>query len=229
LKFKFEYYSLNQNLKTFFFFSFSQRSPKPFRPSCPCGPSLFLFSLHAGPSGIRPTRPLRPTRESSPTSVARAAFGLVGAAVPLVAVSHPQVRVSCRNDVPPDRLLFPHTNLTPRRLPSPHYSLKPTELSSTKPPPDYSPAASLPPSPPYKSCPRALSPHHLSIPRIGLLHPHPYHTPTELGPLPLCLTVARPNRAAPVTTNAAVRFPSIPSFSRCFRGELPPFVAATRR
>jgi hypothetical protein len=123
---------------------------------------------------------------------------------------------------------FPHTNLTPRRLPSPYYSSKPAELSSTEPPPDYSPTATLPPSLPYKSRPRAPSPHHLPIPRIGSLHPHLYCTPTELGPPPLCLAVARPNHAAPTPTNAAVRFPSVPFLSKCFRGELPPFVAAAR-
>jgi hypothetical protein len=58
---------LNQNLKTFFFFS--QRRPKSFRPSHPCGPShFFLFSLRAGPSGIRPTRPLRPMAHRRPSS-----------------------------------------------------------------------------------------------------------------------------------------------------------------
>jgi hypothetical protein len=187
-----------------------------------------LFSLRADPSGIWPTQPLWPTRESSPNSVARAAFGLAGAAVPLAIVSRPPVRVRSRNDAPLGRLLFPDSNSTPRRLPSPYYSSKPAELSSIEPPPDYSPTASLPSSPPYKSHPRAPSPHHLPIPRIGSLHPHPYCTPTELGPPSLCLAIARPNRTAPVPTNAVVRFPSVPSFSRCFRGELPPSVEAVR-
>jgi hypothetical protein len=40
--------------------------------------------------------------------------------------------------------------------------------------------ACLPPSPPYKRHPRALSPHQLPIPRIGSLHPHPYCPPIEL-------------------------------------------------
>jgi hypothetical protein len=150
---------------------------------------------------------------------------LAGVAAPLATVSHPLVRVRSRNDAPPDRLLFPHTSSTPCRLPSPYYSSKLVELSSTEPPPDYSPTASLPLSPPYKSRPRAPSPHHLPIPRIGSLHPHPYCTPTELSPPPLCLAIARPNRAAPAPTNTAVRFPS---FSKCFCGELPPFVAAAR-
>jgi hypothetical protein len=116
---------------------------------------------------------------------------------PPAAVSHPPVRVRSQNDAPPDRLLSPHTNSMPRRLPSPYYSLKRVELSSTEPPPDYSLTTSLPPSPPYKSRPRAPSPHHLPIPRIGSLHPHPYCTPIELGPPPLCLAVTRPNHAAP--------------------------------
>jgi hypothetical protein len=187
-----------------------------------------FFSCRAGPSGIRPTWPLRPTRESSPTSVARAAFVLAGAAAPLAVVSCPPVRVRSRNNAPPGRLLFPHTNSTPRRLPSPYYSSKPMELSSTEPLPDYSSTASLLPSLPYKSRPRAPSPHHRPIPHIGSLHLHPYCTPIELGPQTLCLAVAWPNRAAPAPTNVAVRFPSVPSFSRCFCGELPPFVAAAR-
>jgi hypothetical protein len=137
--------------------------------------------------------------------------------------------VRSRDNAPPRRLLFPHTNSMPRRLPSPYYSLKPAELSSTEPPPDYSPTASLPPSPPYKRHPRAPSPHHLPIPRIVSLHPHPYCPPTELGPPLLCLAVARPNRATPAPTNVTVRFPSVPTISRCFRGELPPSIAATRR
>jgi hypothetical protein len=110
---------------------------------------------------------------------------------------------------------LPHTNSTPHRLPSPYYSLKPAELSSTEPLPDYSLTASLPSSPPYKSHPRAPSPHHLPIPHIGPLHPHPYCTPIELGLPPLCLAFARANRAALVPTNAVVRFPSVPSFFRC--------------
>jgi hypothetical protein len=219
---------LKQNLKTFFSFLFLSTAQNHFSPVVLAARLFFLFSLRTGPSGIQPTRPLRPTRESSPTLVTRAAFGLAGTATPLAAVSRPPVRVRTQNDVPPDRLLFPHTISTPRRLPSPYYSSKPVELSCTEPPSDYSPTASLPPSPPYKSRPRAPSPHHLPIPRIGSLHPHPYCTPTELGLPPLCLAVPRPNRAAPAPTNAAVRFPSVPCFSRCFRGELPPFVAAVR-
>jgi hypothetical protein len=39
---------------------------------------------------------------------------------------------------------------------------------------------SLPPSPPYKRHPRALSPHHFPIPRIGSLHPCPYCPPIDL-------------------------------------------------
>jgi hypothetical protein len=225
---KFEYYSLNQNLKTFFYFLFLSAAQNHFGPIILAAHVFFLFSLRTGPIGIRPSRPLRPTRESSPTSISQAAFGLAGAAASLAVVSRPPERVRSRNDAPPGHLLFPHTNSMPRRLPSPYYSSKPAELSSTEPPPDYSPTASLPPFPPYKSHPRAPSPHHLTIPCFGSLHPHPYCTPTKLGPPPLCLTVARPNRAAPAPTNAVVRFPSVPSFSRCFRGELPPFVAATR-
>jgi hypothetical protein len=158
----------------------------------------------------------------------RAAFVLAGAAAPLAVVSCPPVRVRSRNNAPPGRLLFPHTNSMPRRLPSPYYSSKPMELSSTEPSPDYSSTASLTPSLPYKSRPRAPSPHHRPIPHIGSLHLHPYCTPIELGPQTLCLAVAWPNRAAPAPTNVAVRFPSVPSFSRCFCGELPPFVAAAR-
>jgi hypothetical protein len=166
---------------------------------------------HSGPPGS-----FLPPRSPEPPSAWQA---------PPAAVSHPPVHVRSRNDASPSRLLFPLTNSTPRRLPSPYYSLKRAELCSTEPPPDYSPTTSLPPSPPYKSRPRAPSPHHLPIPRIGSLHPHPYCTPIELGPPPHCLAVARPNRAAPAPTNAAVRFPS---FSKCFHGELPPFVAAAR-
>jgi hypothetical protein len=218
---------LNQNPKNLFLFLSAAQNHFG-RVILAAHLTFFLFSLRAGPSGIRPTWPLRPTRESSPTSVARAAFGWAGTTTPLAVVRRPPVCLRSQSDALPGRLLFPHTNSMPRRLPSPYYSLKPAELSSTEPPPDYSPTASLPPSPPCKSHHRAPSPHHLPIPCIGSLHAHPYCTPTELGPPPLCLAVARPNRAALAPTNVAVRFPLVPSFSRYFRGELPPFVAAAR-
>jgi hypothetical protein len=146
---------LNQNLKTFFLFLSAAQNH--------CGPvvlvaHLFFCFLSApaqvafGPPGhSSPPQSLVPPR--SP-------------AAPLAAVSHPPVRMRSRNDAPTGHLLFPYTNSTPRRLPSPYYSLKPAELSSTEPPPDYSPTASLLPSLPYKSHPRAPSPHHLPIPHI---------------------------------------------------------------
>jgi hypothetical protein len=189
---------LNQNPKNLFLFLSAAQNH--FGPVI-LAAHLTFFSLRTGPSGIRPTW------ESSPTSVARAAFGLAGAAAPLAVIGRPPVRVRSQSDALPGRLLFPHTNSMPRRLPSPYYSSKPAELSSTEPPP---------------------SPHHLPIPRIGSLHPHPYCPPIELGSLPLLSRhrPAKPRRPAPVPTNVAVRFPSVPSVSRCFRGELPPSIAA---
>jgi hypothetical protein len=141
---------LNQNLKTFFLFlSVAQNHFGPVVLAAHLFFLVFLFSLRAGPSGIRPTWPLRPTRQSSPTSVARAAFGLAGATAPLAAVSRPPVRVRSQNDALPGRILFPHTNSTLRRLPSPYYSLKLVELSSTDPP-------SVTPRPPPFRRPRRI-------------------------------------------------------------------------
>jgi hypothetical protein len=123
--------------------------------------------------------------------------------------------------VSPGRLIFPHTNSTPRRIPSPYYSLKPVELSSTEPPLDYSPTASRPPSLPYKS-------HRWITPRLPpfLASAHSIHNRIALPPSSVRhrFVSPSPGQTAP-PTNAAVRFPSVPSFSRCFCGELPPFVA----
>jgi hypothetical protein len=138
--FDFDPISLNQNLKTFFFFSaqpkissaryawqsnsFSSkippspahqhaRSTRPFGPAQSTTPSFPLPARKpcTGPAGQR--SPLRPTRGSSPTSVARAAIVLAGTAAPLAAVSHPPVSVRSRSDAPPGRILFPRTNSTP--------------------------------------------------------------------------------------------------------------------
>jgi hypothetical protein len=98
----------------------------------PSSPSPKDLHRPSWPAGLR--RPFRPTWGSSPTSVTRAAFGLAGTAASLAAVGRPPVPVRSQSDVPPGRILFPHTNSMPRRLPSPYYCSKSAELSSTKPP-----------------------------------------------------------------------------------------------
>jgi hypothetical protein len=58
---------------------------------------------------------------------------------------------------------------------------------------DSSPSSLRLATPPYKSCPRAPSPHHGPSPRIGSLHPHPYCPPTELhAPPPPLFDVGAP-------------------------------------
>jgi hypothetical protein len=83
------------------------------------------------------------------------------------------------------------------------------------------PVTSLVRSPPYKRHPRAPSPHHLPIPRIGSLHPCPYCPPIEL-----CHHPSIPHRrwltsGSPPPTLPSVRTNPLPSPSRTPHDKLP--------
>jgi hypothetical protein len=88
--------------------------------------------------------------------------------------------------------------------------------------------ASLPPSPPYKRHPRAPSPHHLPIPRIGSLHPRPYCPPIELCHRPSVPTVAGSPPAVHRPAPPLVRTTLLPSPFALRRSELPSTEEAER-
>jgi hypothetical protein len=121
----------------------------------PSSPGLKTLHEPSWPVGLR--SPLRPTQGSSPTSDARAAFGLAGAAAPLATISRPQVCVRSRSDAPPGHILFPHTNSTP--LPLLLFKIGGVKLHQAA--SSYSPTASAPllPNPIKGAAQHPLLPH----------------------------------------------------------------------
>jgi hypothetical protein len=192
-------------------------------------PLSSLFSLRAGPSGIRPTRPPRPLQPTRPAPPLSPSSG------PMPRRHRPSGRLPSRRAPPPcpkPRCLhFPFRNgaTPPFPLPlgadsrlktaAPLNSIGRHRLLSSAAPASRPALCKAPKSTPslhrIQSAPNSRSPCSKCCLIKKLL-------------LPPRSTVARPNRAAPAPTNVAVRFPSVPSFSRCFRGELPPSVAAAR-